>query len=345
MNPFSIGMMSNEEKQNILDQHKHIYDGWRTMQPKVSNEQPLYVQDFANDKVGVTVTNKFDVKGYTNIKINESSEKKEMCSECGGVMSEGECSECGWKGEMGEEMQQVKNLDNFEDLGHSKFDYVKNEIDEIDISMLKKGNKYKYNHPNPDFDDTSLEFEDEYETDDDDDKLYKFKGKSYHAMPKKGVEDFIDIFDEDVDVDSVDASKGEYTQSPHQVQAPDGMGDLGDSGIDHEDEISETQQGNPYDNERSAYNFVSDGPFGGSSLPNYSDDDDDDNYMTSAFDDLDEFYSKHESPDVHHEKDEDFLDGIDDVDDEDVIVDEQISESVVIQKNRILEMMNRMKSF
>lgn len=343
MNPFSIGMMSNEEKQSILDQHKHIYDGWRTMQPKVSNEQPLYVQDFANDKVGVTVTNKFDVKGYTNIKINESSEKKEMCSECGSSMSEGECSECGWKGEMGEEMQQVKDLDNFEDLGHSKFDYVENEIDEIDISMLKKGNKYKYKHPSPDFDDTSLEFEDEYESDDD--KVYQFKGKSSHVMPKKGVEDFIDLFDEDVDVDSMDMSKGEYSQSPHQVQAPDGMGDLGDSGIDHEDEISETQQGDPYYNEKGAYNFVSGGPSGGHSLPNYSDDDDEDDdseyVMRSAFDEIEDTTEI----EYNDETDEDFLDGIDDTDDADVIVDEQISESVAIQKNRIIEMMNRMKSF
>ena len=341
MNTWSIGLMSNEEKQNILDKHRHTYDGWRTMQPKVSNEQPLYVQDFANDKVGITVNNKFEVKGYTNLKINESSEKKEMCSECGGIMSEGECSECGWKGEMDEEMQQVSDLDNFEDLGKSKFDYVENEIDEIDVNMLKKGNKYKYKHPDPDFDDISLEFDDEYETDDD--KLYQFKGKSSHVMPKKGVETFIDMFDEDVDVDSMDMSKGEYSQSPHQVQAPDGMGDLGDSALDHEDEISETQQGNPYDNEKTAYNFFSGGPFGGHSLPNYSgdgdDDDDDDKHMRSAFDDVDEF------DEVSYEKDEDFLDGIDDKEDEDVISDYQISESAMVQKNRILEMMNRMKSF
>ena len=70
MNPFSIGMMSNEEKQNILDQHKHIYDGWRTMQPKVSNEQPLYVQDFANDKNGITVNSRGEVMDYRNKDIN-----------------------------------------------------------------------------------------------------------------------------------------------------------------------------------------------------------------------------------------------------------------------------------
>ena len=63
--------MTQAEKNNILDQHKTIYDGFATQygQPK---EQPLYVQDFANDKNGITVSNKGDVKGYTNMNINEA---------------------------------------------------------------------------------------------------------------------------------------------------------------------------------------------------------------------------------------------------------------------------------
>jgi hypothetical protein len=62
--------MTQAERNNILDQHKTIYDGFATQygQPK---EQPLYVQDFANDKNGITVSNKGDVKSYTNMKINE----------------------------------------------------------------------------------------------------------------------------------------------------------------------------------------------------------------------------------------------------------------------------------
>lgn len=62
--------MTQAERNNILDQHKTIYDGFATQygQP---NEQPLYVQDFANDKNGITVSNKGDVKSYTNMKINE----------------------------------------------------------------------------------------------------------------------------------------------------------------------------------------------------------------------------------------------------------------------------------
>jgi hypothetical protein len=64
--------MSQAEKNNILDQHKTIYDGYVTQFGQASNTQPLYVQDFANDKGGIVVTNKGNVKNYTNFGINES---------------------------------------------------------------------------------------------------------------------------------------------------------------------------------------------------------------------------------------------------------------------------------
>lgn len=64
--------MSKEEKNNILDQHKSLYDGYVTKYNQESNQSPLYVQDFANDKNGITLNNKGEVKPYTNFKINES---------------------------------------------------------------------------------------------------------------------------------------------------------------------------------------------------------------------------------------------------------------------------------
>lgn len=67
----------NEERQNILDQHKSVYDGYVTNFAKPS-EQSLYVQDLANDKEGITVNNKGEVKKYTNIKINEEIDEMEM---------------------------------------------------------------------------------------------------------------------------------------------------------------------------------------------------------------------------------------------------------------------------
>ena len=62
--------MTKAEKNNILDQHKTIYDGFVTQYGQ-QKEQPLYVQDYANDKGGITINNKGDVKTYTNMKINE----------------------------------------------------------------------------------------------------------------------------------------------------------------------------------------------------------------------------------------------------------------------------------
>jgi hypothetical protein len=64
--------MTNEERTNILDQHKTIYDGYVTEYAQGENKQPLYVQDFANDKGGITVNNKGEVKPYGNVGINES---------------------------------------------------------------------------------------------------------------------------------------------------------------------------------------------------------------------------------------------------------------------------------
>jgi len=63
--------INKQEKQNILDKHKKVYDGFVTKYGQSINDQPLYVQDFANDKNGITVSNKGVVKNYTNVNINE----------------------------------------------------------------------------------------------------------------------------------------------------------------------------------------------------------------------------------------------------------------------------------
>lgn len=129
---------TNEERSNILDQHKHVYDGLQTMQSQMKNPMDLYVQDFANDKEGITVNSKGDVKTYTNTKIHEQldipytstpdlssemTEEKEMCEQCSsGTMVEGECNECGYK--------QVKGIG-----GASDFDYVQAEQDNLDSDL------------------------------------------------------------------------------------------------------------------------------------------------------------------------------------------------------------------
>jgi hypothetical protein len=69
--------VSPEERANILDQHKHIYDGYVTQYGQGSNMTPLTVQDYANDKGGITVSNKGNVKAYTNMGINEDIDRRD----------------------------------------------------------------------------------------------------------------------------------------------------------------------------------------------------------------------------------------------------------------------------
>lgn len=67
----------NEERNSILDQHKSIYNGYKTSYGTKS-EWPLYVQDLANDKGGITVSNKGEVKTYRNMGINENMDEMEL---------------------------------------------------------------------------------------------------------------------------------------------------------------------------------------------------------------------------------------------------------------------------
>ncbi len=124
MRIFNTGQISPSEKQDILDKHRTLYNGFRTMEPKVSNEQPLYIQDFAGDKLGMTLNNKGEVKKYTNVGINESIEEGETCEQCGGQMNEGICEQCG-SGEMEEGKGHLDDIYDEEDLNPSDdFDYV-----------------------------------------------------------------------------------------------------------------------------------------------------------------------------------------------------------------------------
>ena len=127
---YTLGQLSNDEKSDILGKHREVYNGYKRMQNEVKNEQPLYVQDFANDKEGITVNGSGEVSSYNNkIYMRES---KEVCSECGSKMYEGECMECG-SGYMEEDIY------DFEDLNpENKFDYTnEKEIDEDNMNTYE----------------------------------------------------------------------------------------------------------------------------------------------------------------------------------------------------------------
>lgn len=127
--------VSDQERKNILDQHKKPYDGLRTMGWESKNPQELYIQDFANDKAGITLNNKGEVKEFTHMKINERvdigllthndpemdesiSEDKELCKECGeGYVVEGMCNECGYRMEGIDDVQDLNPKDEFDYVG------------------------------------------------------------------------------------------------------------------------------------------------------------------------------------------------------------------------------------
>jgi len=153
--------MTNEERENILDQHKTIYDGYVTSYAQQPKEQPLYTQDFANDKQGLTVNNKGVVTAYKNMGINEmkhdgkstglfsSEEPKEQGHISGGSIYEQEES---FESEMDEEYyvslgEQLDMIgDGDEDLEHGVFGHE----DESDMVLVS-----------PEFDEYEDENEDE----------------------------------------------------------------------------------------------------------------------------------------------------------------------------------------
>jgi hypothetical protein len=82
--------VTNEERENILDKHKTIYDGYVTEYGNNSNMTPLYVVDMAKDKDGVTVNNKGEVSGYKNVGINESINEMRHDNKSTGLFSDEE---------------------------------------------------------------------------------------------------------------------------------------------------------------------------------------------------------------------------------------------------------------
>ena len=165
---FGLGQLSPSEKSDILDQHRTLYNGYQSMQPKVSNTQPLYVQDFAKDKNGVTMSNKGVVTHYTNFGINEQWQaavgdavigyvankaadkivdtvsnsfqeetnegdgESQMC-ECGGQMNEGICEQCGGSAKMEEETGHLDDIYDVEDFDPTAgFDYIEGSSNDVD---------------------------------------------------------------------------------------------------------------------------------------------------------------------------------------------------------------------
>jgi hypothetical protein len=186
---FGLGQLSATEKSDILNQHKSVYNGYQTMEPQVSNTQPLYVYDDISDKDGFVVNNKGEVKKYTNMGINEQVETKEVCDdcgamimdgmcecnyghmeeseleeghmcECGGEMYEGVCNECGY-GAMDEETGHLDDIYHEEDLNPTAgFDYIEGPSNDVDT--FEGMHKKLYKEQN---DDDFMDYESSYTED------------------------------------------------------------------------------------------------------------------------------------------------------------------------------------
>jgi hypothetical protein len=149
MRGYSI--ISDEERASILNTHRSFYDGYATGNVP-SNQTPLTVEDLAQDKQGLQVTNTGEVKTYDNHiheqvvidapdmdvsdvepaydfvsdgpldgeTVEGEIKEKEMCDQCGAEMREGECMEqCRMYKEIDEDLhesfktQREQILENF----------------------------------------------------------------------------------------------------------------------------------------------------------------------------------------------------------------------------------------
>jgi hypothetical protein len=330
---FGLGQLSASEKQNILDQHKSLYNGYKTMQPEVSNTQPLYVYDFAGDKDGMVVNNKGEVKKYTNMGINEQVESKDMCEQCGGQMTEGICEQCGTDGEMEEGVGKLDDIYDEQDLDPTGgFDYIEGPSNDVDTFEKMHKNLYK---------------EDEYEdTDNEDDGFEDIQAGE--EMEEQGYTGGGNA--PDMDLSNIDSAYdfisggpmagGDVYPTEEEMKEYEEMESAFEEEIDEVD-ISGSQ--GIYGDMDPAYDFDSEGP--GKAGP----------YQRSSYneDEMEEQRIKRRDDDFEEDELEVDFDTFDPRDksweeikahtgnwDE---IDEDLQESFVNQKNKIMEMMNRMK--
>lgn len=132
--------MSDKERKSIIKQHSQVYDGY-SIGNVPSNMTPLTVYDSIGDKEGITVTNKGEVKKYTNNNINKPKTMNSHHDEPDQYQFNG----------YGE---NIKNHSDFEELGEEDIDWdeVKNpEVENVmditeevnkSLSMFKRFKKY-----------------------------------------------------------------------------------------------------------------------------------------------------------------------------------------------------------
>jgi hypothetical protein len=317
---YGIGQLSAAEKSDILDQHKSLYNGYQTMQPQVSNTQPLYVYDPAGDKDGLVVNNKGEVKKYTNFGINEQVEEKSMCEQCGGQMTEGECMECG-STEMYEETGHLDDIYKEKDLNlsHGDFDYVEGGGNDYGTFEGMHKNLYK-------------------EDDVIDDDGFEDMELSTDELDEQGGNA------DDMDTDSVEPAYDFESNGPGGVYPVNEYDDeeevkyerMESAFSDEIDEVDVSGSQGIYGDMDPSYDFDSDGPGIAGPYQRFSyneDEDEDDDSFEMDFDEFDPRDKSWEEIKAHT-GDDDWSE-----------IDEDIMEDFTIQKNKISEMFNRMNRY
>lgn len=361
---FGLGQLSSEEKSDILNQHKSVYNGYQTMQPQVSNTQPLTVYDFAGDKEGMVVNNKGEVKRYTNMGINEQVETKEVCDECGSMMTEGECNECGYKSEMGEGKKfpdlngdgEVTYADVLKGRGvkpkNSKFDKAIKKVNSI-------SKKHGMEEEDSEWDVTLMDGLDE-ETGHLDD-IYNVNDLN----PNSGF-DYIEGGSNDVDTFE-GMHKNLYKEDEEEDMVDYENDDNEDDGFldDQLDEQGGNADDMDVDDVESAYNFDSNGPMSGGDVypvnefetmeSAWADDEIEEvdisgsqgvyGDMDPAFDFDSEGPGKGGPYQEFSYESEDDEDDMEDEEDEWIEVDDDLQEDFKNQKNKIMEMFNRFNRY
>ena len=377
---FGLGQLSAAEKSDILDQHKSVYNGYQTMQPQVSNTQPLYVFDSAGDKDGLVVNNKGEVKKYTNMGINEQVESKEMCEQCGGTMREDICEQCGSKmeGEVEEGTGKLDDIYNQEDLNpDAGFDYMQgpsNSVDTFEKMHHMKKIKSEGEYEDPDNED--IQAGEEMDEDDTDGKPYEMGKRGMKASRARS--SFIPSPQENEILNNLFGQYGEdippivirYLRKLPRKTLLNRLVRVGliDKDLLKGSETIDEQGGNAPDMDvsdmDSAYDFVSQGP--GEVYPNEEELDEYETMESAFADEMDEvdvsgsqgIYGEMDTPyDFDSEGpgkagpyqrsnyNEDDMEEEYSEQDETYDIDEDLKESFLIQKNKINEMMNRMKIF
>ena len=345
---FGLGQLSATDKTDILDQHKSVYNGYQTMQPQVSNRQPLYVYDDAGDKDGFVVNNRGEIKKYTNMGINEGVNDKNVCESCGGETNEGKvCEECSggmYEEQMcescGGETNEGKVCEQCGGTGKKNIQ----ELGGMDDGHPRFGNKKFPNKMSPEeIDDLLRGDEDDYNDEED----YKDRSmySPYYGDKNFNFDDEDDNDDEDVDYINLDESDDDCELEENEWGAYDFESNGPNSGYN----VNELEDNtiNSYEPMQSAFDDDDDN----------DDDDDDENYSDDDDDDYDEDDGSETVPSFNTSRDMDtgedlapsfdsdgnFL-GMVKPNRDDMEVDD-LKESFFIQKNKITEMFNRLNKY